>query len=168
MRDDVTLPMMLRQLERLAYAFGKPFALKVQPMGEEYAAAFRRSGIPGVALEKSVDEAIGSGKRFPSVSDLIERSRGYMPTTDGERQPHGDTDLCPHCGMRYFYAGSESGRGVVLPRLRCGCPQSDPAWYTAAAVAWTEPDPANHQGRIKPRDYPEHPRYRANHQTEAA
>ena len=154
MRDDVTETAMLVQLERLAVAFGKPFGLQAKRMGQEYAGAFRRAGLPGMTLERAVDEAIGTGKRFPSASDLLERARTYLPKTDGERQTNGDPEVCAFCGTRSFYAGCSTPSGVILPRLRCACPLPDPMWYTEAALAWSEPEPDKHQGRMKPRDYP--------------
>lgn len=164
MRDDVTTAVMLVQLKRLAHAFGKPFGLQTEKMGEEYANAFRRAGIPGQALERATDEAIGNSKRFPSASDLLERARCHLPKTDGERQTNGDPEVCVFCGMRSFYAGCSTPSGVITPRLRCACPLPDPMWYTDAALAWTEDEPDKHQGRIKPRDYPSS-RYRERQTT---
>lgn len=159
MRDTPTLPAVLNQLRRLAAAHGKPYGLAVDKQGEEYLSAFIRCGLPMVAIERAVDQAIDLDTRFPRVAELIARAREHIPQTDGERQ-QGDPEVCGQCGQRHFYAGWRFKSGRVHPRLRCACPQADEEWWAAEALAWTEPDPANYHDRLKPRDYPDNPRYR--------
>lgn len=170
MIDTVSDSAVSDELARLAATHGKPFGQAAELQAKEYAAAFRRVGLPMVAVRAAVDEAITLGKRFPSAAELIERARPHVPQTDAERQ-HPLSGHCLHCGVLYFYAGYEFSaygpRGLdrderpqqVLPKVRCGCPQADPAWWTDAALAWTETDP-KHSGRRTPRDYATNPRYR--------
>jgi hypothetical protein len=157
-RDTPTLPAVLTQLRRLASAHGKPYGLAVDKQGEEYLAAFVRCGLPMVAIERAVDQAIDLGSRFPRVAELIARAREFVPRTDGERQ-EGNPDLCGRCGGGFFYAGWRFPSGPVHPRLRCACPQPDDEWWAAEALAWTEGDPTMAH-LTKPRDYATNRRYR--------
>jgi hypothetical protein len=159
----------LEQLERLTATYGKPFGQAVKKQAEEYAAAFCRVGLPMVAVRMAVDESISLGKKFPSAAELIERARPHVPQTDGERQR--SAEHCLHCGVLYFYAGyqfegyeprghqRDSRPRSVLPKVRCGCPQDDPSWWTDDALGWVETD-SKFSGMRKPRDYATNPRYR--------
>lgn len=159
MRDDVTDMAMAGLLKRLTASYGKPFGTTAGAMVAEYAGAFRRAGIPLVAAATAVDEAISCGKRFPPVSELLDRARGHLPQPDHARQETAHTG-CRQCGAGHFYAGYEFPNGAVLPKLRCCCAQHDPSWYTEAALAWTEPTPADFPDAVKPRDYATNARYR--------
>lgn len=170
MRDDATGEATGVQLRRLYHALGKPFATDLEAQGEEWKNAFRRQGIPMMAVERAVSELIDGGKKFPTLGAVIEAAKPYIPRTDGQR--NADPDSCVQCGSGYFYAGyhfagyaprglaNDSRATTVLPKLRCACPQEDPAWYTPAALDWCEDDVAAHQGRAMPRDYRTSPRYR--------
>jgi hypothetical protein len=121
------------------------------------------------AVVCAVDQAISLGKKFPSASELIERAREFVPQTDGERNTPPDT--CPFCQIVYFYAGYElcavtlkgimpfSRPTTVVGKMRCGCPQPDPSWWTEEALAWEETD-QRIVGHRKPRDYERNRRYR--------
>lgn len=159
MRDDVTDAGMAGLLKRLAASYGKPFGTSAEAQVIEYARAFRRVGIPHSAVEVAVDEAIAVGKRFPPVSELIERARGHLPQSDGERQGTS-TEGCAQCGAGHFYAGYEFPNGQVLPKLRCRCPNPDPSWYTEGALAWIETSLAEFRGYLKPSDYERNSAYR--------
>ena len=165
MRDDCTKAGVLVQMRRLTVAYGKPFGQQADQQAEEYLAAFRRCGIPMTALERAVDESIDLGKRFPPISELIARAREHLPETDGQRQSQ-PSDICTVCGAAYFYAGYEFAEipprglggyerpGATLPKLRCACPNADPAWYTQPAMTWAESDPS--VGFRKPTNYGRH------------
>lgn len=154
-------------IKRLCLAFGKPYGVAMEAQAEEWLAAFRRTNLSRDAVEAAVNEAIDTGKRFPSVGELIERARAHR--APAPRQEEGDA--CPSCRMLPFYAGYEftpiaprgregySRPGGVLPKMRCGCPKADPAWWTPDALAWEETD-AGMAGTRKPRDYATNPRYR--------
>lgn len=94
-------------------------------------------------LERAVTLAIAQLRYFPSVGDLIRVAHEVTrrDDVDAARRAQQAGTRCDQCGEHYFYAGYWCPGGVVLPRIRCACPQAGRGWEHPDALAWQESDP---------------------------
>ena len=131
MRDDVHDFAMVDQLERLALAFGKPYGVRIGKQAAEWAAGFRRAGVPLCALRAAVDEIVLEGGKFPTLGDLLRRARPHTPKTDGERQQ--SLELCPQCQQAYAWRPTDTVGGIELL-----CPCQYPVRLRYAKDSWLQ------------------------------
>ena len=134
--DELPMGALRSGVDRLVATFGPPKEIKSDVFMRELQRALR--GWSMAEFDAAVGHAIAEERFFPRIA-AIRKHR--PPQMSGDGQPEvGVGNVCPSCREHDFYAGYETGTGVVVPRLRCGCPQGGAGWDTDAALAWQETD----------------------------
>lgn len=137
MTRDTGVPMIeLEQAyDRLTGALGTPRG--ITRTGWCWAMARATEGWTIAELRAAVKLTAAQSEYFPRPGAVGKRRppRELAPPVEGTT-----TDRCRSCHVAWHYAGYETGTGIVLPRLRCGCPPVGEGWRTPAALAWVEQD----------------------------